>query len=83
MIRQMQVESVEIKLSLQNAHTELTAEASEGDASLTPDLFCFVIVTDVCYFVCLCALQLTERLSSLAEETHSGQMKKLKEICDK
>ncbi|XP_075899111.1 1-phosphatidylinositol 4,5-bisphosphate phosphodiesterase beta-1 isoform X1 [Nelusetta ayraudi] len=26
---------------------------------------------------------LTERLSSLAEETHSGQMKKLKEICDK
>lgn len=31
----------------------------------------------------MCVLQLTERLSSLAEETHSGQMKKLKEICDK
>lgn len=28
-------------------------------------------------------LQLTERLSSLAEESHSGQMKKLKDVCDK
>ncbi|XP_077961043.1 1-phosphatidylinositol 4,5-bisphosphate phosphodiesterase beta-1 isoform X1 [Gasterosteus aculeatus] len=26
---------------------------------------------------------LTERLSSLAEESHSGQMKKLKDVCDK
>lgn len=28
-------------------------------------------------------LQLTERLNSLAEESHNIQMKKLKDICDK
>lgn len=32
--------------------------------------------------VCL-FLQLTERLTSLAEESHNTQMKKLKDICDK
>lgn len=31
----------------------------------------------------LCFLQLTERLTSLAEESHNSQMKKLKDICDK
>ncbi|KAF3841762.1 hypothetical protein F7725_023713 [Dissostichus mawsoni] len=31
----------------------------------------------------MCLLQLTERLSSLAEESHNTQMKKLKDICDK
>lgn len=30
-----------------------------------------------------CFLQLTERLGSLAEESHNSQMKKLKDICDK
>lgn len=37
----------------------------------------------ICVNQCLCSLQLTERLTSLSEESHNTQMKKLKDICDK
>lgn len=37
----------------------------------------------ICVKHCLCSLQLTERLTSLAEESHNTQIKKLKDICDK
>lgn len=51
--------------------------------SLTSVLLCDVVTWRQMKMHFFGFLQLTERLTSLAEESHNIQMKKLKDICDK